>query len=205
MHFFGKHWGEGVAWYRSHYGGDGGFHLDATPNYLCTPNAHGRMHGLFPDARIILSLRNPVDRAFSQYNHYMQDMPESRSWDWQCPGDRFIDNLEAEIESPKPKWYGMLQRGFYIDQIEHLTAYYRRDQIHVMVLEQWATSVPAMLDGVASFLDIDSAPMQQCVSHVRDYTVMPMEREIRERLGSIYRPYNLRLFEWLGCEIPEWQ
>ncbi len=204
MNFFDNFWSRGLDWYRSHFQDPTRASLDATPNYLCAKDAHARMHQHYPDARLIISLRNPVDRAFSQFNHYTQDMPESVNWDWWLPGDRFEDNIDAEMQRPKRKWYGMIGRGFYIDQLEHLTQYYSRDQIHVVVMERWIQDANSMLRGLLDFLELPRLSLTPCVSHVRAYTVDAMDPVLRQRLQELYRPYNQRLFDWLGKEIEQW-
>jgi hypothetical protein len=73
--------------------------LDATPQYLVSLNKHKSMAKAFPDARIVISLRNPVDRAYSQYNHYMQMLPKTEDWDWQAPGGSFADNVYPELDA----------------------------------------------------------------------------------------------------------
>ena len=82
VHFFDNAWSRGENWYTSHYARSARRGIDATPNYLSALNAHSRMGALRREARLVVSLRNPIERAYSQYNHYTQDLPRSRSWVW---------------------------------------------------------------------------------------------------------------------------
>src|ERR1700749_526963 len=74
-------WKKGIDWYSAHFKGTTGMFLDSSPNYLAKVCAYKRIHEVVPEAKLIVCLRSPVDRAYSQYNHYRQDMPRSLRWD----------------------------------------------------------------------------------------------------------------------------
>lgn len=72
LHFFDNHWQRGEAWYRSQFPplrSPGLLRLEATPNYLQHPEAPQRMHQMMPQARLIVLLREPFDRALSWIGH----------------------------------------------------------------------------------------------------------------------------------------
>ena len=50
---------------------------EASTSYLYRPEAPGRIHAMLPDAKLIVILRNPVDRAFSAYMHVVRDKRET--------------------------------------------------------------------------------------------------------------------------------
>ena len=203
--FFDNFWDRGIDWYRAHFARSAPVDLDASPNYLCARHAHQRMHDHFPEAKLIVTLRHPVDRAFSQYNHYVQVLPKSLSWDWRKPGESFEENLRAEMEEPKRRWYGLIQRGFYIEQLEHLCSFYDRDQILVTIMDQWIRDPEPTLTRMLDFLGLERCALKNYVAHMRPYTVEPLHEATRQKLEEIYAPYNERLFEWLGAEIEEWR
>src|SRR5438552_2997608 len=73
----GPHWAKGVWWYRAHFPFTAGRAADrgrpltgeCTPSYLIHPLGAQRVKEAAPDARLIVLLRNPVDRAYSAYHH----------------------------------------------------------------------------------------------------------------------------------------
>jgi hypothetical protein len=71
--FFDRHWARGESWYRGNFPNlartRGKLVGEASPSYVLHPLAPQRVQELVPDARLIVLVRNPVDRAFSQYNH----------------------------------------------------------------------------------------------------------------------------------------
>lgn len=71
LHYFTVHYAEGVSWYASHYA-EAPLHCrcgDITPYYLFHPQAPGRIRDLLPNVKLIVLLRDPVERTLSQYFH----------------------------------------------------------------------------------------------------------------------------------------
>lgn len=204
VNFFGNQWDNGLDWYRSHFCAQDGVYLDSTPNYLCDFNAHERMQEVIPNAKLIISLRNPITRAFSQFNHYSQSIEKSRKWDFPRPGEPFLENILAELEKPRQPWYGMLARGFYGEQLEHLFGFYQREQVHIVIMERWIQNPDECFDGILDFVGLPRQPLQKKAAHMRPYTVDPLNEEAMELLKETYRPHNERLFELLGESVDEW-
>ena len=82
VHFFDTpHFKQGLAWYRGHFPSafqryyverslkHGFVTGEASPYYLFHPHAPKRVAGLMPQMKLIVMLRNPVDRAYSHYHH----------------------------------------------------------------------------------------------------------------------------------------
>src|SRR5689334_25080325 len=69
VHYFDRDhlFSRGVEWYEAQFEGAGGVRAvgDATPGYMYSREAIDRMAALLPDVRLIATLRNPVDRAYS--------------------------------------------------------------------------------------------------------------------------------------------
>lgn len=206
-HFFDGNWERGMAWYSGLYD-DRGQGIDATPNYLSHEQAHARMAEVVGDARIVISLRDPVSRAYSQYNHYKQDRPRSSSWDWLLSEGTFAENVGAELaldELMEPRYRGFVARGFYMDQIESLLRFYPRERIHVMVMERWAKDPEPALDALLDFLELERVPLPIETRHDRAYTVEPMDASTRRMLSDAFDEPNRRLFAFLLDDIPEWR
>ena len=71
LHYFSLHYAKGEAWYRTHFDEAGAKQLcgEITPYYVFHPEAHKRISQLLPQAKLIVLLRDPIDRALSQYFH----------------------------------------------------------------------------------------------------------------------------------------
>ncbi|MHA3977457.1 sulfotransferase [Halovulum sp. GXIMD14794] len=97
---------------------------DVSPVYLLDENAAARIAEARPDARILVLLRDPVERAFSQFLHHVRDSLET--------GETFEDGLELEHRRLREGWswgFGYATHGHYASQIERYLAVFPRDQI----------------------------------------------------------------------------
>jgi hypothetical protein len=76
----GIHLGKDLRWYRQQFRGTAALHFEATPAYLYSPTACENIFRTYPNIKMIAILRNPVDRAYSAYNHHRSNFAEwSRS------------------------------------------------------------------------------------------------------------------------------
>jgi hypothetical protein len=91
IQFFSVAWGQGIDWYRCHFGpaGDGRLNFEASPYYLYHPCAPVRVASVVPKAKLIALLRDPASRAWSHYHHNLRLGLESLS---------FADAIAAEPE-----------------------------------------------------------------------------------------------------------
>ena len=195
IHFFsqGKQWRRGVEWYKSHFIHPDCLQGEKTPEYLVRTKCHERMHRTVPNAKLIILLRNPIDRAYSQWNHFNQAYKKSKQWGW-----KLVD-FETAITSNRD----MIKRGEYIDQIKHLLAFYNRNQIHISIAEKMKKDLGTEIGKVLSFLNMAPADIRYENRHERTYPA-PMNRDVRKQLSSHYQSFNDRLFDFLGYSVPEW-
>ena len=126
---------------------------DASPSYLWCEEAPERIHAVQPEARIIVILRDPVQRAYAQYlmdfNEGVLDLPfmEALQKDWARPDKGWgISQLYVEL-------------GRYTAQIDRYRRRFGTDRVHVCLLEDLKKTPLAVLEGIADFLEIDRAAM----------------------------------------------
>jgi hypothetical protein len=211
MHFFDndQRWGYGFDWYLRHFRPGHGHRWigEKTPDYLPSLPAHRRMHDLLPNLRLIVLLRNPLDRAYSYWNMLRQ---ESYPWDTDRLGSRsFADALRICLRYP----YGddpILWRGCYADQLANLLQYYPRERVHIAISERVKRDMPGEYGRMFAFLGVEpQADLPYASHHERrkpeqDGEQAGMTGEVRELLHDWYTTHNERLFELLGERIPEW-
>src|SRR5437016_10638114 len=74
VHFFDVHYHRGIRWYESQFDPCGARVAgEITPNYLYDPRCPARIHRHLPDARMIVCLRDPITRAYSQFKQWVRD------------------------------------------------------------------------------------------------------------------------------------
>jgi hypothetical protein len=116
--------------------------------YLYYPSTAERIHRENPEAKIIILLRNPVDRAFSAYMHLVRDERENLS---------FEHGLEQEDERKQrdfePMWL-YKELGLYSKQVEHYFEVFGPRQVKVILFEDFIRNTDAVVADVLEFLNV---------------------------------------------------
>jgi hypothetical protein len=118
--------------------------------YLDGPGTAGRIRQHLPHARLVVVLRNPADRAYSQYKHLVRDGRE--------PLATFEQALDAEPERVAQGWHPiwhLTARGFYGRQLEPYFDVFPREQISVQLYDDYVANPQAVLRVLFEFLGID--------------------------------------------------
>ena len=79
-----KYWKRDVDWYMGNFTKSKCLQGAKDPRCLFLKKCHSRIYTTVPQAKLIILLRNPVDRAYSQWNHYNQDFEtDTKNWGWE--------------------------------------------------------------------------------------------------------------------------
>ena len=111
---------------------------EATPHYLTFPEAAGRIRALLPEAKLIASLRNPVDRSYSIYQMNQRNLAVNAG----VPYARAMETDRNLQES-------------YSAHLERFFALFPREQIRIILLEDLEAKPRATLAGLFEFLGVD--------------------------------------------------
>jgi hypothetical protein len=217
--FFDVRYDRGERWYRGHFPtalqarsvrrrlGTDLIVGEASPSYVFHPRAPERVAALLPDVRLIVLLRDPVDRALSHYHHEVDLGRESLP---------FEEALEREEERMRGEWarlddpsyfsyawwnHTYFSRGCYADQLERWLAVFSRERLLVLVSEEFFADPGATYRRVLEFIgatphELESYPPV----FAREYT--EMNAATRRALATRYAEPNRRLSELLGRELP---
>jgi hypothetical protein len=138
-------WGD----YLGLYQGAGSFPArgEICPSYLRTAGTAQRIHQKLGDIKIIVILRNPVIRAFSEYCMRKGLGVENLE---------FEEALTAETANLRENWYGgrYLQGGLYGEQLQEFYKVYPSEKIKILLFEDMINSPSSTLDEVCEFLGL---------------------------------------------------
>lgn len=210
--FFTSNYAKGVDWYRAHFAsaldwrGDGPIAVgEASVGYVVGPRAPYRVESLLPDVKIIVMVRNPVDRAYSHFYHNRRLGIE--------PLSSFEEAIDAETErlaflttqppgSSRINGYGhvhfsYLTQGFYANYLERWLDVFPRERLMVVQSEEFYRDPSGTLHGVTDYLGLPDWRPQDYAGH-KQFSYPKMSPETRSRLTEISHPHNERLFAMLG-------
>lgn len=215
VHYFDLHLDKGTIWYREHFPLRYSLKLrnaitgETSPYYLYHPHAAQRIAQLLPEVKLICLLRNPVDRAISQYWHArtlgFESLPIEKAFDAE---DRRLRNEKKRLaKNPEAQSYAhrkwsYMDRGCYADQLRRYFQYFSRDSFLILKSENLFTETQKTYDRVTDFLGVDRYVLKTMqASNSRSYPE-PNAR-LKRRLQSRFEGRNKELFELLGREF-EW-
>jgi len=125
---------------------------EATTGYLRCVECPKRIHDQIPNARIIISLRDPVTRTFS---HYL--MQKCASIEKRTFHDMITETL-AERENGIHKYNMCLDLGLYAEQVKRYLDVFRADKVLILIFEEFVKKPKATIKKVLEFLEIDEEP-----------------------------------------------
>ena len=178
---------------------------DVTPFYIYNSLVARRILASFPRAKIISNLRNPIDRAYSNYILMYQDGDTTKTF------EEMIQIAMDEIEKNKAKlndevyiadifYQNILARGFYADQLKIWFEKFQKKQILIIPSEDLALKPDQVLTKVFEFLDLPYFKIKDFTrQNRREYH--PMKDETRKLLVEFYKPHNKKLFDMLGSKF----
>jgi hypothetical protein len=206
----------GRRWYLSHFDHPGSVQGEKSPTYLYCRQCHQKMARLVPRAKLVIILRDPVDRAYSNWNMRYNDKRlilqgldfnknhanALKSLDFDQLADFYLEHNGGYGGYEKP--LDIFHRGLYIEQIESLLKYFPRRQIHIMIFERLIKNRGDYLDRLYRFLGVSPIKEKTLVRLKPGNYCRPPADEAREKLYRLYNPYNERLYDFLGFRIGEW-
>lgn len=143
IHFFDQNYHKGLEWYESFFPDkQSAINYQAigeiTPEYLNISECAERIACLTSVQKLIVILRNPVNRVYSQYSHSVRLSNYQKSFE------------EYILEHPYA-----IKRGFYAEQLEHYLKLFDKNQICCLIFEESVNNVDLTKQKLAQFLDIE--------------------------------------------------
>jgi hypothetical protein len=216
--FFSIRYEEGLNWYRAHfpYRFRARFTFEATPDYLLHPLAAERANKLLPHAKVIVMLRDPVERAFSHYQHNRRLGNEPL---------RFADALAAEPERTAGeverlvadpgyrgvnlRRFGYVARGKYHEQVRRWLDAYGPEQVMVIRSEDFFADPSAVFADVLKFVGLPPVAFSQFRNHsirpeatlTNSLPIEPFDTTTRGQLVEEFAEHNDRVYRLLDRDF----
>jgi len=124
---------------------------EASVNYLWSKTAAAAIAERFPHARIVMVLRSPADRAFSQYLHRLTNGHVAQSFQEYVRACLRHSGEGLGIHEP------FLEMGYYADQVQRYLDHFPRKQIGIWLYEETKKRPQAFMGEVLEFLGVDSS------------------------------------------------
>jgi hypothetical protein len=139
LYYFDAHIGKGQDWYLSHFDDTQGRRAvgEISHSYLSSPEAVARIRELNPAMRLLVCLREPVDRAFSDYLDLVKN-------------NQFAGSLDEAVD----QYPRLLDRGRYATHLQRYLDVFPAEQLHIGLFDDLKTNAQGYADEVFDFLDV---------------------------------------------------
>jgi hypothetical protein len=235
VHFFDRNYDRGIDWYRHLFAGGEEARAvgESTPEYMYLEEVPARLAQHVPTARLVAILRNPVDRAYSQYWHNRTRGAEPLG---------FEDALRAEEErlaggDPVSRSrYSYVDRGRYLQQLQRVCEHFPGDLVRVELFEDLQRDRPGVVRSLFRFLGLEEGIVPEGIDRARNRFVSfrsqrlrkpirrlpgplrrvaarlniryteypPLSPGVRARLLERFADDNRALASWLGRDLSLW-
>ncbi|HET6213709.1 MAG TPA: sulfotransferase [Micromonosporaceae bacterium] len=224
VHYFDTAYHRGLGWYRAHFPlqrtarrvsssvGVPAQAFESSPYYMYHPHAVARIARDLPDVRLVVLVRDPVERAYSQHAHEL-----ARGFESETSFGRALAleparlRGQAERMAADPFAYSFAHqhhayraRGEYARFLTTMASYV--DPCRILVVDSgefFATPEP-VYDRVLDFLDLPRLGYPLFEQHNARPRAGRMEDWLRRELTAHYAPWDDRLVDWLG-RTPSWR
>jgi hypothetical protein len=220
IHFFSVKYGQGADLYRSYFPyvrdrdafaaehGRPFISGEATASYLADYWTPHRAAKLVPNARLIACLRDPADRAYSQYTYFrrwgkepLETFEEAIAYE----EERLRGEESREIGDPRyHSWqlyqWGYLRTSRYAEHLERWLDAFPREQLLILEFEELVTEPERALERIHEHLGLPAYRNGE-LPVLNAGTYEPMAEATRERLREYFRPHNERLRELIGIDF----
>ena len=222
VHYFDTGYGHSLGWYQGHFPlraraalarratGDVPLTFESSPYYMFHPLAAERISHDLPEVKLLVLVRDPVERAYSAHAHELARGYETEPFEraLELEDQRLAGEAERIVSQPgylshSHQHHAYLTRGLYADQLERLGHFVGRDRVHVVDSGRFFTDPEPVYDGVLEFLGLRRHGYPVFERHnARPRSDMPTA--LRARLSEHFLAADERLTRWLG-HPPSWR
>ncbi|WP_030911026.1 sulfotransferase [Streptosporangium amethystogenes] len=224
VHYFDMAYDRGLSWYRAHFPlrvsasalahryGCRPQAFESSPYYLFHPLAGSRIARDLPGTRLIVLVRDPVERAYSAHAHELArgfETEPSFARAVELEEERLAGAAQALCDSPHStnlphRHHAYLARGRYAEQLARLEPLVGRDRLLVIDSGRFFAEPELVYDRVLAFLGLPHLGDPVFERHNARTRPAPMPRRLRRELAGRFEEQDTLLTSWLGGE-PSWR
>lgn len=224
VHYFDTNYRRGFGWYRGHFPlrrsatrieRETGFRpqtFESSPYYLYHPHAGARIAADLPGVKLIVLVRDPVERAYSQHAHEL-----ARGFELEADFGRALDLEPSRLAGQRERLladphaysfshqhHGYRARGEYARYLDILAKHVGRERILVLDSEQFFMDPKPVYDSVLEFLGLPHLGYPEFERHNARPRSAGMEARLRGELTAHFAPHDAALEPWLSAP-PTWR
>jgi len=217
LHFFEYIISNNIQWYRSHFPilfSKSNKHKNSfitgeyTSTYMYHPDVPKRIFNLLPKIKLIVILRNPIDKAYSTYQQQFRFGEYTTSFEDTINAEFRRIDLNKDFPELNSNNYdfenfvaqNIIRHGVYADYLETWLKIFDRKQILILNSDDLKKSTKETLRRVFNFLNVSNYDIKD-TSQVNVGKYPTINKITRKKLIEFFKPHNQRLNKLLDTEF----
>lgn len=218
VHYFDLNYNRGIDWYRNHFpqsnkriigaAGVRNICFEASPSYMIYPPALERIKKDLPSVKLIVLLRDPVERAYSHYRHNVRRGREKLSFGEALEAEtertstksQKTGNLEFETISPGYRYFSYMQSSLYTQKIKNIFEIFGKESVFLIKSRDLLSNPQSITDGSFRFVGVD--PLEKNIDFAQKNTGKSIEIEeiIKRQMEKFFKSdlQNLKTLTGIG-------
>lgn len=211
IHFFTYNFEKGLDWYQSHFPPipetlSNIVTGEASTSYIgCHNNAPQRVQNAYPQVKLIAVLRNPVERAISNYHQLVRLGKEKRTLEEVMTTEmnflRGVENLDGVQQQYWQTERGNIWNSLYIHFIEKWLNVFPVEQLLILRSEELFEQPQKTMEKVFQFLGLTNYSFSSYPIYNKGETYTQPDAKNIQQMKVFFDPYNQQLEALLGCEL----
>ncbi len=222
VHYFDTGFQHNLNWYLGHFPfklqaaalrrkvGRNPMTFESSPYYLFHPLSADRIARTLPDVKIVILLRDPVERAYSAHAHELARGYETEPFEraLELEDERLAGEEQKLIDQPNyishaHQHQAYVHRGYYFYQVQRMITAVGSDRVHVVDSEDFFTNPEPVWNEVLDYLGLPHEAGREFRRHnARPRSAMP--ESLRRSLHDRYAETDEQLTQWWG-RVPSWR
>jgi len=137
---------------------------EASPNYLADHEAPKLIHKVSPNAKILISLRDPVERVFSHFLLLKDRFARTEK--------TFHEIIPIELNYKNSKKSYSLKHGLYSESVKRYLEIFGTNQVKIIIFEEWVKNPKKTIEEILKFLNLDQTLTQFNNSTHNEYKIL---------------------------------
>jgi len=177
---------------------------EATPDYFFYKEIPGRINKILPNVKLIVLLRNPVERAISQYNFNIDRKIENLSFEAAIKEEdkrisaNFKIKLKSGYMSNSYREYSYINRSRYAEQLKHWLKYFSIDQFLFCTTEQMKNDSLNTVNSVYEFLELEKVNQVKAIQKNVSKNKLRLSDPLLSNLRESFKSENEALYSIIG-------
>lgn len=195
---------ENINWYLSHFAPvpkTGEFITgDGSPGYIVNPGVEQKVFDYFPNVKLIVIVRHPVNRSISHYHHRVRTGFENRSIEEVFNSElsllENLDSPELVCKEAIASSNSYLKASLYICHLERWMNLFPKENFLILSNEDLNNNPNLVMEQTFEFLGLTNYQIDQ-YHRFKQGAYKPIAQEIHQRLLKFFNPHNQRLEQFL--------